>query len=114
MEYVAQVRDIIYQGYALQIPGWARGSGHGREILCPLFSSVSKNGGSEMSYIWRRVQETGIIWTFLSFVQNFDLATGLHNLFHLPSGMGARGVSSEHVENMEMFSCSPSKQAYIC
>ena len=25
----------------------------------------------------------------------------------LPSGMGARGVSSEHVENMEMFSCSP-------
>ena len=24
----------------------------------------------------------------------------------LPSGMGARGVSSEHVENMEMFSCS--------
>ena len=25
----------------------------------------------------------------------------------LPSGMGASGVSSEHVENMEMFSCSP-------
>ena len=25
----------------------------------------------------------------------------------LPSGMGARGVSSEHVENMEMFSCTP-------
>ena len=25
----------------------------------------------------------------------------------LPSGMGARGVSSVHVENMEMFSCSP-------
>ena len=25
----------------------------------------------------------------------------------LPSGMGARGVSSEHVEDMEMFSCSP-------
>jgi len=25
----------------------------------------------------------------------------------LPSGMGARGVSSEHVENMEMFSGSP-------
>ena len=24
----------------------------------------------------------------------------------LPFGMGARGVSSEHVENMEMFSCS--------
>ena len=24
----------------------------------------------------------------------------------LPSGMGARGVSSEHVENMETFSCS--------
>ena len=24
----------------------------------------------------------------------------------LPSGMGARGFSSEHVENMEMFSCS--------
>ena len=24
----------------------------------------------------------------------------------LPSGMGARGVSLEHVENMEMFSCS--------
>ena len=27
----------------------------------------------------------------------------------LPSGMGARGVSLEHVENMEMFSCSPTK-----
>ena len=25
----------------------------------------------------------------------------------LPSGMGARGVSSEHVENMEVFSGSP-------
>ena len=25
----------------------------------------------------------------------------------LPSGMGACGVSSEHVKNMEMFSCSP-------
>ena len=25
----------------------------------------------------------------------------------LPSGMGACGVSSEHMENMEMFSCSP-------
>ena len=25
----------------------------------------------------------------------------------LPSGMGAHGVSLEHVENMEMFSCSP-------
>ena len=24
----------------------------------------------------------------------------------LPSGMGARGVSSEHVENMEMFWCA--------
>ena len=23
------------------------------------------------------------------------------------SGIGARGVSSEHMENMEMFSCSP-------
>ena len=29
---------------------------------------------------------------------------GLHELCH---GMGARGVSSEHMENMEMFSCSP-------
>ena len=27
----------------------------------------------------------------------------------LPSGMGAREVSSEHVENMEMFSCSPTE-----
>ena len=25
----------------------------------------------------------------------------------LPPGMGASGVSSEHMENMEMFSCSP-------
>ena len=32
----------------------------------------------------------------------------------LSSRMGAPGVSSEHVENMEMFFCSPSKQAYIC
>ena len=27
----------------------------------------------------------------------------------LPSGMGARGVSLEHVENMKMFSCPPTK-----
>ena len=26
----------------------------------------------------------------------------------LVSGIRARGVSSEHMENMEMFSCSPS------
>ena len=32
---------------------------------------------------------------------------GCINRSILPSGMGARGVSSEHVENMEMFSCSP-------
>ena len=25
----------------------------------------------------------------------------------LPSGMGARGLSLEHVENIEMFFCSP-------
>ena len=27
--------------------------------------------------------------------------------------MGARGVSSEHVENMEMFSCSPKRYSDI-
>ena len=27
----------------------------------------------------------------------------------IPSGMGAREVNSEHVENMEMFSCSPTE-----
>ena len=32
---------------------------------------------------------------------------GCINRSILPSGMGARGVSSEHVENMEMFSGSP-------
>ena len=32
---------------------------------------------------------------------------GCINCAILPSGMGAHGVSSEHVENMEMFSCSP-------
>ena len=32
---------------------------------------------------------------------------GCINRSILPSGMGARGVSSEHVENMEMFSVSP-------
>ena len=31
---------------------------------------------------------------------------GCINCAILPSGMGARGVSSEHMENMEMFSCS--------
>ena len=35
------------------------------------------------------------------------LEPGLHNLFHPTIRMGACGVSSEHVENMEMFSCSP-------
>ena len=29
----------------------------------------------------------------------------------IPSGKGARGISSGHMENMEMFSCSPT---YIC
>ena len=32
---------------------------------------------------------------------------GCINCAILPSGMGTRGVSSEHVENKEMFSCSP-------
>ena len=32
---------------------------------------------------------------------------GCINCAILPSRMGARGVSSEHVENMEMVSCSP-------
>ena len=32
----------------------------------------------------------------------------------LPSRLGARKVSSEHVENMEMFSCSPTYICYIC
>ena len=32
---------------------------------------------------------------------------GCINRSILPSGMGARGVSSEHLENMEMFSGSP-------
>ena len=36
-----------------------------------------------------------------------DEDQGCINRSILPSGMGARGVSSEHVENMEMFSCSP-------
>ena len=38
---------------------------------------------------------------------------GCINCSILPSGMGARGVSSEHVENTEMFSCSPSWCALI-
>ena len=33
--------------------------------------------------------------------------SGLHKLCYPTIGIGARGVSSEHVENMDMFSCSP-------
>ena len=32
---------------------------------------------------------------------------GCINCAILLSGIGARGVNSEHVENMKMFSCSP-------
>ena len=32
---------------------------------------------------------------------------GCINCAILLSGIGARGVSSEHMENMDMFSCSP-------
>ena len=35
------------------------------------------------------------------------LVQGCINCAILLSGIGARGVSSEHMENMEMFSCSP-------
>ena len=40
-------------------------------------------------------------------VINVDGNQGCINRSILPSGMGARGVSSEHVENMEMFPGSP-------
>ena len=36
-----------------------------------------------------------------------SIIQGCINCAILPSGMGAREVSSEHMENMEMFSCSP-------
>ena len=36
-----------------------------------------------------------------------DLKQGCISCGILVSGIGARGVSSEHMENMEMFSCSP-------
>ena len=42
----------------------------------------------------------------------FDTATydqGCINCGILVSGIRAHGVSSEHVENMKMFSCSPTK-----
>ena len=42
-----------------------------------------------------------------SWIQNVCCCQGCKNRSILPSGMGARGVSSEHVENMEMFSGSP-------
>ena len=49
---------------------------------------------------------------FLSaFISEFMLQQGCIICSILPSRMGARGVSSEHVESMEMFSCSPT---YIC
>ena len=38
---------------------------------------------------------------------------GCINRSILPSGMGARGVSSEHVENMEMFSGSPLRRSLV-
>ena len=44
------------------------------------------------------------MWSLLG---EYYYQQGCINCAILPSGMGARGVSSEHVENMEMFSCSP-------
>ena len=40
-------------------------------------------------------------------VQQLGLEQGCISCGILVSGIGARGVSSEHMENMEMFSCSP-------
>ena len=40
-------------------------------------------------------------------IVSVDISQGCIICAILPSGMGVRGVSSEHVENMEMFSCSP-------
>ena len=49
-----------------------------------------------------------VILLFLSaFISVFMLQQGCIIRSILPSGMGAHEVSSEHVESMEMFSCSP-------
>ena len=70
-------------------------------------------------YCWRHES-----WCSLQFHQNGDVATAWRVVYHLVmngyyesqgciscgilvSGIRARGVSSEHMENMEMFSCSP-------
>ena len=51
-------------------------------------------------------------YNFFSFLSDLGIwgliyGQGCINHSILPSGMGARGVGSEHVENMEMFSGSP-------
>ena len=49
-----------------------------------------------------------VILLFLSaFISEFMLQQGCIIRSILPSGMGAHGVSSKHVENMKMFSCFP-------
>ena len=58
-------------------------------------------------------EETSFSTSFLSdsgmiiFYPSQQLAQGCISCGILVSGIGARGVSSEHMENMEMFSCSP-------
>ena len=60
-------------------------------------------------------EETSFSTSFLSdsgmiiFYPSQQLAQGCINCGILVSGIRARGVSSEHMENMEMFSCSPTK-----
>ena len=43
----------------------------------------------------------------LSLSSNITYRQGCISCGILVSGIGAHGVSSEHMENMEMFSCSP-------
>ena len=56
--------------------------------------SISVQGFSQVSYLGYRCFR-------------YSSAQGCISCGILVSGIGARGVSSEHMENMEMFSCSP-------
>ena len=59
-----------------------------------------------ISSFWKLIFYDQYTWSLLLFSHTYH-GQGCIIRSILPSGMGARGVSSEHVENMEMFSGSP-------